>query len=451
MVGHGEDAPVTAPPALRDYQERLLGDAARALHAHRTVVAQLGTGGGKTHAAITAIARRLAAKPSSRVLFVAGLDAILEDTVRRGRAAGLHVGLVQAGRPADPTAPVQVCSQQTLAGRDELPPAGFVIVDECHHACAATVRGTLERYPTARLLGLTATPQRGDGRPLGDVFEALVCGPDNAWLTANGFLVPMDVVAPQAPLKGLACTAAEAYARWAGGRRAIVFCRTVAQAERDAEALRERGVPAATLHGQSPRAARESAREQLVDGSLRAVCTVGVAREGWDCPAVEVAIFACAVGVVGPWLQMLGRVSRPSPATGKRRALAVDLAGSWVELGLRDDARVWSLHGDAVRPAAEKLAPVMRCRECGALFPPATRCVRCGALRESLERVQRILSRADRLALVSALPQAERDRRYLASLIKVAAGNMRLDGRAAEQWALRTFRARRGRDPEVAA
>lgn len=436
---------------LRDYQERLLAESSRALHAHAAVVTQLGTGGGKSHIAITAIARRLAAKPASRIVFAAPLDAIVSDAAGRARAAGLHVGIVQAGRPSDPTAPVQVCSQQTLAARDALPPADFVILDECHHACASTVRDVLARFRGARIWGLTATPQRGDGQALDTAgFAALVCGPDNAWLTAHGYLVPMDVVAPVAPLRGLACSTLEAVRRWGDGRRTIVFCRSIAQAERDATALQAAGVAAVALHGQSPAALRSRVRDALTTGALQVACTVGVAREGWDCPPVEVALFACKVGVAGTWLQMLGRVSRPSPATGKRRALAIDLAGSWVELGLRDDPRQWSLTGAAVRAAAQ-LAPMTRCGDCGAVFPPATRCPRCGALRTVHAQVQRILSRADKLALVSALPRAEQDRRYLDSLRRVAAGRMKLAGDAAERAARRMFRERRGRDPEVAA
>jgi len=441
--------------ALRPYQVDLVQRAALALRDHRVVVLQVGTGGGKTHCAAEIILRRLAKVPASRVLFLAGLDAILDDTVRRLRAAGLHVGLLQADRPADPTAPVQVASWQTITARGARPPADFIVLDECHHAAAETVRTILEAYPSAYILGLTATPERGDGAALGAAgFRGLVSGPSNAELCADGWLVPLDLVGPPGPADGLACDPLEAWRRWADGRRTVAFCASIAAAEDLCARALEAGVPAGLLHGGTPRRDRALARELLTTGDVRLICTVDVLREGWDCPAAEVALFARSVGTIGGWLQMLGRISRPSPDTGKHRALAIDLAGSWMALGLRDDPRVWSLEGAAV-VAGAKLPPLARCRACLAVFAPAARCPRCdaplSAAAGSVERIPRVLRNADKLALVSHLPLAERDGRYVAKLVRVGVERRRMSTERAAAWAEAEFERRFKRKPGAAA
>src|SRR5215208_8079096 len=98
--------------------------------------------------------------------------------------------------------PVQVASVQTLHARAmrrgsiELPPADLIIVDECHHATATTWKKIIAAYPDAILVGLTATPCRGDGRGLGGIFQDIVEAPQVPDLVAQGFLVPTRVYAP---------------------------------------------------------------------------------------------------------------------------------------------------------------------------------------------------------------------------------------------------------------
>jgi superfamily II DNA or RNA helicase len=85
------------------------------------------------------------------------------------------VGIVKAGFPPRPSAPVQVCSIQTLHERAvrrrsiDLPDAKLVFVDECHHARAQTYQSIIDAYPNSVIIGLTATPCRSDGRGLGNI------------------------------------------------------------------------------------------------------------------------------------------------------------------------------------------------------------------------------------------------------------------------------------------
>jgi superfamily II DNA or RNA helicase len=83
--------------------------------------------------------------------------------------------------------------------RIDLPEADLMFIDECHHARAATYQRLLQKYPHAILIGLTATPCRGDGRGLGNVFDVLIECPSVAELTRDGFLVPARIYAPSRP------------------------------------------------------------------------------------------------------------------------------------------------------------------------------------------------------------------------------------------------------------
>lgn len=435
---------------LRPYQQKIVADVGEAYRAGaRAVVLQLGTGGGKTATASDLIAR--AVRKGRRVLFCAHLDSLIGDTHARLVAAGIPAGFIQAGRPSDPSCAVQVASLATLHVRGERPAADFVIVDECHRAMAATVRDILDAYASAKLLGLTGTPQRGDGQPLGDVFDALVCGPSNRWLTEQGFLAPCDLLAPAAfSESALVDDPVAAYEKHAAGSRAIVFAANVAHAEELVAAFTAAGYTAAAIVGDTPRERREELRSAMAEGALRVLVGVGVFIEGWDLPAVETVILARAFSVTGAFLQAIGRGLRPSPTTGKRKCTVIDLRGSVHLHGLPDEDRVWCLTGAAVR-RAEIATALRRCTECLAIFRPAAVCPRCGARAESIARVPRVLTRAEKLQRWSALEPSERDERYLRQLRKVATTRMRMPPHRAEEWARRQFTKRFRRAPHGAA
>lgn len=426
---------------LRPYQDDLVRRVGQAFRRGRAGVMQMATGGGKTACAATIIERAVA--KGRRVVFAAHLDTLVGDTYERLAKAGVHAGYVQAGRPNDPTAPTQVASLATLYSRGERPPADLIIVDECHRAASTSVREILESYPHAWILGLTATPQRGDGQPL-DMFGWMECGPSMRELGAQGYLVPADVLAPIAPVDALVSEPVDAYLAHCKGRRAIVFAASVAHAEWIAYGLTARGVPAAVVTGETPRAEREAARTMLVEGGLSALVSVNVFVEGWDCPTVDAVILAREFSVVGSFLQAIGRGLRPAP--GKTDCIVVDLRGSVNLHGLPDEDRAWSLTGKPKR--TEALPSLRRCLKCAAIFRPARVCPRCGAASDAKAegaKLPRILDRDEKLERLSHLSQEDRDRRYLMSLVNVAINRMRMPEHRAEQWAMRAFERKFGR------
>lgn len=427
----------------RPYQLDLVERCSRAFVRARAGVMQLATGGGKTATASEIIRRSL--RLGNRVVFAAHLDTLIEDTHARLAAYDIDAGFVQAGRPTNPTAAVQVASLQTLHSRGERPPADLFIVDECHRAASPTVREILAAYPAAYILGLTATPQRGDGQPL-DVFSWMECGPSVRELTAAGHLVPCDVITPEHPTDALISEPVDAYVREMSGQRALVFASTVEHAEWIAHGFNARGIPAAVVTGETPRAERQRLRAAVTEGATRVLVSVNVFIEGFDLPAIEGIVLARAFEVTGAFLQAIGRGLRPSSATGKERCTVIDLRGAVNLHGLPDEDRIWSLTGRPRR--AEKLASLRRCAACAAIFRPASYCPRCGVVCEATARdLPRVLRREEKVGLLSDLPQNERDRRYFWSLYRVASTRMRKSPPAARGWALSQFRKKFGRDP----
>jgi superfamily II DNA or RNA helicase len=269
---------------------------------------------------------------------------------------------------------VQVASIQTLIGREVLPEASLVVIDEAHHFVAAEWGRVAQHYSTAKIVGVTATPERGDGTPLGDLFAELVPIVGVKELIDLGFLVPCDVVAPPKKTRCNSQTPLDAYLKHAAGRKAVVFAASVAEAYALAKEFTAAGHAAACVEGETPADDRDAILERFELGELQVVTNVYCLTEGWDCPSVEVCIVARGCSATGTWLQMIGRVLRPSP--GKSTAIVIDLRGAVHEHGLPDDDRVFSLDGRAISVGE---APVKTCPECEHVIPLSARvCPNCG-------------------------------------------------------------------------
>ncbi len=429
---------------LRPYQSELLQQVIDAFNGGvRTAVMQLGTGGGKTATASALLAR--AESKGIPSLFLAHLDSLISDTHARLKAAEVRAGFVQAGRAEDKDALVQVGSLATLRVRGVRPPAGLVIVDECHRTMAEGIRQILDAYPEAWILGLTATPQRADGKALGNVYQRLFSGPSNQWLTDAGFLVPCDVIGPKEYLeRTISDDPVDAYERHARGTKAICFTSTVEDARGLALKFAARGWHAGIIIGETPREEREALCALFVKGEIQVLVGVGVFIEGFDLPCIETVIMARAFTVTGSYLQAIGRGLRPWP--GKTRCLVLDLCGSvWLH-GLPNEQREWSIEGAAVRRVEAPIA-LRRCTECLAIFQTAVECPRCGARGKKVERVKRKVSRAEANEKINLLSPIERDTKFLARLKNVALYRIRLRDPAASEWALRAFVKQFGRQP----
>ena len=402
---------------LRPYQRALVGGLHRAVkEGADAVLMQSPTGSGKTSCVAEGVILPSLAQ-GRRFVFAAHLEELLDDTATRLRAMGVPCGIVKAGRPSDPSAPVQVCSTQTLApmlARGEaVPPAHRFILDEAHRSSSTTNRAVIAHYRStgAKILGLSATPCRGDEQPL-DEFQALVTGPSVRELIDGGFLVEPIVHAPAKVLeRGVAEDPAELVNNRCQGRRAVIFAATAAHALDIA-----RRIPGAeTVLDSTPFDVRSTVRDRLQSGETQHVVTVRALLEGWDAPLIDAVILCGAFTTITPYLQAIGRGLRSytCPTTGHRKVdcHVYDLRGAVHLHGLPDDARRWSLEGAQGRSAVSAATPLRRCAHCHALYRPRPTCPACGCEHSVDARPLRI-QRAEMLN-ASGIPVELRARKYL--------------------------------------
>lgn len=371
---HARDArELNALAALRPYQVRAVSSLREHVRAgNRRVLLVLPTGGGKTLIA-TEIAKRHVAT-GGRVLVLAHRAELIRQTADAFR--GEPVRVIQAARSGGPAdARIVVASIPTLAARpDSLPPATLVIFDEAHHTRAKSWERIASAYRDAILIGLTATPQRADGKPLGDLFNAITVVSTVRELTDMGYLVPCSVFAPEEFSDALAADPADAYLEHGNGRKGIIFCATVEHARATADRLVAAGVPAACVDGHLAPSVRRAYLDSYAAGTIRVVTNCAVLTEGFNDPGAEVCILARACDHIGLYLQIVGRILRPAP--GKDSATLIDLRGVARRHGLPDDPREYSLDGDPIRTvdALPALKQCLRCGYCGRAWRACPAC-----------------------------------------------------------------------------
>jgi DNA repair protein RadD len=390
---------------LRDYQVRLV-EQAEATTDRALLV--LPTGGGKTVVAAAIIER--AAEVGRRVLVITHRREILKQTSLK---VPLDHGLIQSGLNVDPRFSIQIASVQTLWARcmrsDKmpLPSAQLLIVDEAHHIAAATWRAILENYPNAKLVGLTATPCRSDGRGLGNHFDRIIEGPQIANLIAQGHLVQTIYYAPTDPdLRGVETRqgdyvikqladrlnrddlVGDIVSNWLkfGQRRiTLVFCVDVAHSLHVVNEFIASGVRAEHIDGSTPIADREATLARLASGETELLSNCQVLTEGFDLPAIGCIVLARPTKQLGLFRQMAGRGLRPAP--GKNNLILIDHSGAVYRHGLLEDRIEWTLevtkqaenptHAARSRQTTSRL---IECTQCAALRTPGERCPVCGFL-----------------------------------------------------------------------
>lgn len=401
---------------LRPYQRALVGGLHRAVkEGADAVLMQSPTGSGKTSTIAEGVILPSLAQ-GRRFVFAAHLEELLDDTAARLRAMGVPCGIVKAGRPSDPSAPVQVCSTQTLAPMlargEQVPPAHRFILDEAHRSSSATNRAVIAHYKStgAKILGLSATPCRGDEQPL-DEFQALVTGPSVRELIDGGFLVEPIVHAPAKALtRGVAEDPAELVNSRCQGRRAVIFAATAAHALDIASRI----PGAETVLDSTPFDVRSTVRDRLASGETQHLVTVKALLEGFDAPLLDVVVLCGAFTTVTPYLQAIGRGLRPY--SGKVDCHVYDLRGAVHLHGLPDDARRWSLEGAQGRSMVERPKPLRRCEACHHLFAPRTVCPACGSVHHSPVQMLRIQRAA--LFAASSIPIGARVQQWVDGAVR---------------------------------
>lgn len=355
LLDERPSAPLITP---RDYQREDTDACLAGWREVQRLLAVLPTGAGKTVMA-GHLAERHADEYGGRTLFLAHRDELIRQTCEKFAAVwpSVDLGVVKAGED-DCRADVVVASMQTVVNPKRLQrilggrPIGLVIADEAHHLKAKTWEQVIigagcftEGGP--HLLGLTATPARGDGKGL-DMFERVVVDRDIRWGIQHRHLV--DIRAKRIHLSmdldkvksshgdyadgdlGRAMHDADApdhivaaFLEHAPERKAICFVPTLELAEQVADAFMAKGVSAAFVAGWHDSDYRQALYARLRSGDLRVIVSVAVLTEGFDEPSVDCVVLARPTQSAGLFVQMAGRGLRTFP--GKSDCLLIDVLG----------------------------------------------------------------------------------------------------------------------------
>ncbi len=374
------------------------------------------TGSGKTVIEGEIIRLHLAQDPNNRVLVVAHRRELIGQIARTLLRMGIRsIGEIIPGVTPKHGAHVQVASTQTLRARNQTPPATMVIYDEAHHYSSDDWHELTKSYPGVLRVGFTATPMRSDGRGMAPAFDSIVVVSTIKELTALGHLVPCRVIGPEKPLRrpNMSRSPVDAYLDHAKGMRTVVFADFVANAEKFVEEFNAKDVDAVIIHGSLSDTDRKRALRAHADGAVLVNCMV--LTEGWDSPNTSCCILARGCGSVGTYLQIVGRVLRPSH--GKSEALLIDLTGrSFYDHGAPDADRVYSLTGKGIRTKDDDEKTLLSCTVCGQPIEQGEPCAVCGYLPVGQSQIEDPRYTGDALAERYAGKRSEDDDKRIETL-----------------------------------
>lgn len=397
---------------LRPYQNEHAGEVRQSfLDGFLAVLLVLATGAGKT--IIFCYIALMAAMRGNSVLILAHRDALIKQASRKLNENGVDHGIIMAGYTPKPYCKVQVASVQTMVRRIKKQKFDFklIIVDEAHLSCAKSYHLILGSMPDARVLGVTGTAGRLDGKGLGrhagGHFDKIIVGTSTPDLIKMGWLVRPVVYAPEAQLdlssvektKGdydeaqlaavvdrpvITGSAVEHYKRICNGVPAVAWCINLKHAEHVAAELTAAGIPAAMLKGDHTGDERDAVMAKLTSGEIKVVTFCQLLVEGVDCPAIGCIILLRPTYSLTSYLQVIGRGLRPDPADpSKVCCYVLDHAGLTWRHGLADEVREWTLDGVKKRKKkdGDKKGPkvdIVQCNNCWAVFNAAPICPQCG-------------------------------------------------------------------------
>ena len=350
---------------LFDYQEDMKERIEKALRLHRSVMAQMPTGTGKTYLLTAVIDSFVSNNPMEKVWIVAHrreLVSQIDETVRKFHS-------YSASSTSSLLSSVKAVSIQWLSKHyDEIEEEpGMIVIDEAHHALAKTYKEMWERFPKAKFLGLTATPCRLNGKGFTDLFDVLVQSWSVPEFISKGRLATYDFVSiksdgmTQRLIDSLQKRGADgdyqnkemdmllnkkpsierlyrSLEEFGKDRKGIVYAINISHAQKITKLYQENGVKAIAIDSKTPATERQQDIEAFKKGDIQVLVNVDIFSEGFDCPDVEFVQLARPTLSLAKYLQMVGRGLRV--AKGKKNCVIIDNVGLYRVFGL--PSQVWN-------------------------------------------------------------------------------------------------------------
>ena len=349
---------------LFDYQEDMKARIEKALCLHRSVMAQMPTGTGKTYLLTAVIDSFVRANPKAKVWIVAHrreLVSQIDETVRKFHSYSSATSSLLSSVKA-------MSILWLMRHYDEIEEEpGMIVIDEAHHALAKTYKEMWERFPKAKFLGLTATPCRLNGKGFTDLFDVLVQSWSVPEFISKGRLATYDFVSiksdgmTQRLIDSLQKRGADgdyqnkemdmllnkkpsierlyrSLEEFGKDRKGIVYAINISHAQKITKLYQENGVKAIAIDSKTPATERQQDIEAFKKGDIQVLVNVDIFSEGFDCPDVEFVQLARPTLSLAKYLQMVGRGLRV--AKGKKNCVIIDNVGLYRVFGL--PSQVWN-------------------------------------------------------------------------------------------------------------
>lgn len=409
-----------SPWSLWDHQ-RSGADAIEASDARR-IIACAPTGSGKTLLSLELTRRAL--RRNQRVLHLVPRRELIDQLcwkLSKWQPAAYGVIASKTKHRKSLYSPIQVGSVDTLVsrvirkGKNELPFADLVIVDEAHLYQTNNRMALMEMFPEAKMVLPTATPCRFDGRAMGLVADQLLEIETVHGLIKKGILVQPQYYTPSTPdlrrmkkvagdynraqagerMEPLLGDIVEHWLELAADRVTVVYANSVGQSAWLAQRFRQQGIAAEHCDGGYDDETRDEIMWRFRSGETQVLCNVDLLTYGFDLPELSCAVLARPTLSISRYLQMGGRAIRCFD--GKKDALILDHSGCVRAHGYLEEDRIWSLDGK--RSMSHKLRLVapgngerkdpelkLECPECHLVFSGGLRCLNCGFYFERLAK-----------------------------------------------------------------
>lgn len=354
---------------LRPYQEKILKNIFEDFQLNNSLLVQMPTGTGKTSVFCVLIKKWIKEyHPNKRVLVLVHRKELVDQIISRLKSYGILAARIQAGHETELTKQVQVGLIQSLKNTKRLPyNLSLIVIDEAHHTPSGSYRDILTHYEKSspKILGVTATPSRSNGKGFSDLFDKLIVSDPIIEFISKGYLSPIKHLATSIPdlssvridyrsndfneediekimrSEQIMAELIESYEKYAKNKKAIIFAVNKKHSIDIVNRFLEKGYSAKYLDSDTSKEEREQIVKDFKIGEYQILCNVNIFTEGFDCPDIEVVQLARPTKSLALYLQQVGRVMRPFP--GKSFGIILDNASNWETHGLISSDFEWSL------------------------------------------------------------------------------------------------------------
>lgn len=364
---------------LRPYQQKAKKEIFESWDMVTSVMFQMPTGTGKTRLFTSIIhdinEYSIQQREAVKILIIAHRTELIDQIDESlGKYKVAH-GIIAGGRKKDYTLPVQVASIQTLTnvhniGDAEKLNTQFVIIDEAHHALAATYKKLWKMYPDAKFLGVTATPWRMNHQSFTDLFDTIILSMPIKDFIKQGYLSTYKYFSlrDDSPIKktignieidrfgeykeasmeekmdigSIRAQLLNSYLTFAKGKRGIIYAININHAKHICQEYQDAGFNVVSIDSKTPATERKDLVDKFKNKQIDIIVNVDVFSEGFDCPDIEFIQLARPTLSLVKYLQQVGRGLRPTK--NKENCVILDNVGMYANFGLPDEHRQWNFY-----------------------------------------------------------------------------------------------------------